>query len=194
MIEEFFREIDSNWPAEAGRIELRLIGCGALLLQTDYVRGTKDGDVLETTDLGSDAKQRLLALAGRGTAIHRRRNIFIDIVANGLPFLPHVPLWHPALGLNRTLVRLEVQMLDVTDVIVSKLKRFHANDRSDIDAMVSRGLVCHPQLLERFRSAVDVFSCDARASDLPAVVEHLHIVERDMLGVDETDIELPSWI
>ncbi|HEY1551709.1 MAG TPA: hypothetical protein VGG28_27970 [Kofleriaceae bacterium] len=30
--------------------------------------------------------------------------------------------------------------------------------------------------------------------DLPKYVANLHRVERDMLGVDETEIELPSWI
>jgi hypothetical protein len=35
---------------------------------------------------------------------------------------------------------------------------------------------------------------DARAEDLPAYVEHLHRVERDAFGVEETEIELPDWI
>jgi hypothetical protein len=85
-------------------------------------------------------------------------------------------------------------VLDVVDVVVSKLKRFNANDQSDIDAMIERGLVPHDRLIDRFRAAVDEFMGDARAEDLPKYVANLHRVERDMLVVPETEIELPSWI
>lgn len=195
VIEDFFIEIDQRWPrTPARKIRLSIIGCGALMLQADYERGTKDSDVFETVDLLDDTKQRLLAIAGVGTDLHRRRKLYIDIVANGVPFLPHVPVWHPIPGLNKVLEHLEVVVLEVVDVVVSKLKRYNANDRSDIEAMIDLGLVPHDRLLERFRAAVDEFSGDARAQDLPTYVEHLHHVERDILGVAESEIELPSWI
>jgi hypothetical protein len=194
-VEDFFLEIDRQWPREpATKIRLSVIGCGALLLQADYERGTKDSDVFETADLLDDTKHRLVQIAGPGTDLHRRRKLYIDIVANGLPFLPHVPVWRPVPSLNAVLERLDVVVLDVVDVVVSKLKRYHANDQSDIDAMIDLGLVSHDRLLERFRAAVDEFSGDARAQDLPKYVAHLHRVERDMLGVAESEIELPSWI
>jgi hypothetical protein len=60
--------------------------------------------------------------------------------------------------------------------------------------MVDLDLVPHERLIERFRAAVDEFSGDARADQLPAYVANLHRVERDMLGVAESDIDLPSWI
>lgn len=195
VVEDFFAEIDRHWPRErAAKIRLSVIGCGALLLQADYQRGTKDSDVFETVELRADTKQRLVQIAGPGTDLHKRRNLYIDIVANGVPFLPHVPVWHPVPRLNAVLEHLEVVVLDVVDVVVSKLKRFHANDQSDIDAMIDLGLVSHDRLLARFRAAVDEFSGDARAEDLPTYVTHLHRVERDMLGVAESEIELPSWI
>jgi hypothetical protein len=50
------------------------------------------------------------------------------------------------------------------------------------------------RLVERFRAAVDAFSGDARAEDLPRYVRNLHRVERDFLLVPETEIELPDWI
>jgi len=195
VVEEFFLEIDRQWPREpATKIRLSVIGCGALLLQADYERGTKDSDVFETADLLDDTKQHLVRIAGVGTEVHRRRKLYIDIVANGLPFLPHVPVWRPVPSLNAVLERLDVVVLDVVDVVVSKLKRYHANDQSDIDAMIDLGLVSHDRLLERFRAAVDELSGDARAQDLSKYVAHLQRVERDMLGVAETEIELPSWI
>jgi hypothetical protein len=111
-----------------------------------------------------------------------------------VPFFPRVPVWHPIPTLNQALARLEVFVLDVVDVMVSKLKRFHANDQSDIDAMIDLGLVPHARLIERFRAAVDEFMGDAREQDLPRYVANLHRVERDMLGVAESEIELPSWL
>ena len=89
---------------------------------------------------------------------------------------------------------LHFEVLDVVDVVVSKLKRFSASDADDVRAMTESGLVEHRRLIERFRSAVDVYGGDARADDLPKYVKNLHRVERDHLGVPETEIELPAWV
>lgn len=44
LIREFLSEIDAHWkPIGAVPIRLRIIGSAALMLQTDYQRGTKDG-------------------------------------------------------------------------------------------------------------------------------------------------------
>lgn len=197
VIKDFFVEIDRRWPsqeAHEGKVRLRLIGSGALMLQTRYQRGTKDSDVFETTELAAETKNRLLALAGPGTKLHEQQRIYLDIVANGIPFLPHVPVWHDVPEITRALQHFELAALDVVDVVVSKLKRFNPNDQSDIDEMIQLGIVPHERLLERFRSAMDVFSYEARAEDLPKYIKNLHRVERDMIGVLETEIELPSWV
>jgi hypothetical protein len=197
VIRDFFVEIDQSWlqqQADTRKVRLSIIGCGALMLQASYERGTKDSDVFETVDLTGEVKERLRALAGPGTALHARRNLYIDIVSNGIPFLPRGPIWHPTPEINGALDHFELRVLDVVDVVVSKLKRFNANDQSDIDAMIERDLVPHARLIARFRSAVDEFNGDARAEDLPKYVANLHRVERDMLLVPETEIELPSWI
>lgn len=187
LIGDFFAEIDRRWPRDpAGRVRLPIIGCGALMLQANYERGTKDSDVFETVDLTEAVKQHLVAIAGPGTDVHKRWKLYVDIVANGVPFLPHAPLWHPVPGLNQALVRLEIAVLDVVDVVVSKLKRFNANDQADIDAMVELDLVPHERLIDRFRAAVDEFLGDSREDQLPACVANL--------GVAESEIDLPSWI
>ena len=194
-IEAFFQEIDHAWPDQcAGKNQLRLLGSTALMFQTDYARGTKDGDVLDTVTLTVETKDRLLALAGAGTRLHARHQLYIDIVDNGLPFLPQRPLWLPLTEFNASLRWFDIEVLDVVDVVVSKMKRFSANDQSDVQAMIDRDLVKPARLVSRFRAAVDMFSGDARVEDLPCYVRRLHRVERDMLGVPETDIELPDWI
>jgi len=195
IIEQFFADVDAHWkPDGAERIRLRLIGSCALMLQADYVRGTKDSDVLETHQLAGDTGQKLLALAGSDTAMHRRHRLYIDIVPSGLPFLPQLPKWHPLAAANASLKHLYLEALDVLDVVVSKLKRFNANDVSDIEAMVERGLVPHGALLDRFKDPVDWYVMDARASELPNYIRNLTRVERDLPGAGESDIELPGWI
>lgn len=193
-IEGLFREIDRLWtPRGSGKIELNVIGSAALMLQSDYERGTKDGDVLELRPLEADAKKALLDLAGKGSLMHARLRFYLDIVLEALPFLPQAPLFHPVKSLAG-LRHFEVRALDVADVEVSKLKRFSGDDRSDIKAMADRGLLGHARLVERFQLAVDRFEVDARAEDLPRYVKHLHRVERDFFGVGETPIDLPGWL
>jgi hypothetical protein len=48
-------------------------------------------------------------------------------------------------------------------------------------------------LVDRFHSAADLFSMDARAQDLTRYATNLNWVEREYLGVPETDYELPPW-
>ncbi len=95
---------------------------------------------------------------------------------------------------NSKLQNFQTEVLDIVDVVVSKLKRFHANDRSDIEAMVDMGLVPHEELIARFRAAIDFNDMAAYADNYPAFTKNLHRVERDSYGVAETEIELPLWM
>lgn len=197
VFESFLQEIDRRWErpdSQVGKIRLRVIGSAALMLQTNYQRGTKDSDVLETAHITEDIKGRLFKLAGQGTELHTRHKVYLDIVWGGLPFLPQSPVCHLLVELNQSLQHFEVEVLDIVDVVVSKLKRFSANDISDIRAMVDKGLVGHSMLIERFAAAVDFYSMDARAGDLPKYVQNLNRIERDCFFVPETTIELPEWI
>lgn len=195
QLSHFLMDIDKQWqPFDSQRQVLAIIGSGALMLQSDYERGTKDGDVLQTAELSDAVKARLLQLAGRGTSLHQRHRLYVDIVPSGLPFLPRRPIWHPLTDVTAQLQHFDVQALDVVDVVVSKLKRFHADDKADVSAMIERGLVSHTRLVERFREAVNVWQDGAGADHLPRYVSNLHEVERDYLLEAESEIELPSWV
>lgn len=194
-IERFLRDLDAAWPSvEKRKVRLTMIGSAALMLQAPYERGTKDSDVLRTSEITPEVDQRLIRIAGKGSKLATRHRLYLEVVSSGVPFLPQRLNCHEMTELNAGLSNFEIEALDVVDVVVSKLKRFNASDRADIGRMVDLGLVPHARLLVRFRNALEYFAHDARASDLPKYVANLHQVERDMLGVAPTDIELPSWI
>jgi hypothetical protein len=194
-ISDFLTDIDRRWTAPTPeKIRLPIIGSAALMLQADYERGTKDSDVLETSELAGITRERLLLLAGKGSDLHKRWRMYLEIVASALPFLPQSPAWRGISELNAELRHFSVDVLDVVDVVVSKLKRFKPNDVSDIEAMVDRDMVPHDKLILRFTSAVESYSMDSRAHDLPAYVGNLNRVERDMFGLAPTEIDLPPWV
>jgi len=89
LIRDFFEDLNGRWgPPTGAKVPLRIIGSSALMLQTGYERGTKDSDVLETAAITVAVRARLLALGGEGTDLHRRHRLYVEVVGNGIPFLP----------------------------------------------------------------------------------------------------------
>jgi len=99
----------------------------------------------------------------------------------------------PLEQLNEKLRHFEVSAMSVVDVVISKLARFNANDRSDVDAMIQRDLIAHDDVVSCFREAID-FKMDMTADEFARYLEHLHTVERDMFAVAETELDEPSWL
>ncbi len=137
---------------------------------------------------------QLIALAGKGTSLHRKHQMYVEILASAFPFLPVEPHWVARSELSVDLRHFSVEALDVVDVVVAKLARLHGADRGDIKAMVELGLVDPAVLVERFQSAVERVWMDARADDLPRYVRNLNWLQRDLLGVDETEVDLPPGV
>ncbi|MFH1726165.1 MAG: DUF6036 family nucleotidyltransferase [Elusimicrobiota bacterium] len=186
-------EIDARWkPAGGEPILLSLIGSAALMLQTDYERGTKDSDVLESAEITPAVKTQLLELGGPKTSLSEKYRMYLEVVTQAILFWPQRPVFHPVRDL--ALKNFSVEVLDVTDVVVSKLKRLNQNDSDDIKAMSTRKLLDHGKLASRFESAVDMYSMDARAEELDKYIANLNRVERDFLGVPESEIEKPDWM
>ena len=103
-VRSFLRAVDDAWDRpRADRIPLRIIGAGALLLQAEYDRGTKDSDILESTAIDAATQRRLIELTRPGSAIYRRWLTFIEFVPRGLPLLAHVPRWNVPSDLNEHL-------------------------------------------------------------------------------------------
>lgn len=195
LVNDFFRDIDRKWSLHgATKVQLRIIGSTALMLQTNYARGTKDSDVIETVAITPAIKEHLLKLAPQDpeSETFKKYRMYIDVVGQGIPFLPQIPRCHPLNDLNTSLTHLELEVLDVVDVVVSKLKRFNVNDRRDIQEMVDRDLVDNDQLVERFRAAID--ACSMAAINFRETVKNFHYVQYEMMMTSETSIELPSFL
>ncbi|MEZ4268761.1 MAG: hypothetical protein R3F39_20590 [Myxococcota bacterium] len=107
-----------------------------------------------------------------------------------LLFLPDDPVWKPLFALNR----MDVSGLAPTDVVVAKLIRLHGDDLSDIEAMIERGAVSHQHVVERFQNAALRYGFSGQGHKLARAIANLHRVERDLFVVDETQIEIPSWM
>ena len=193
LINSFLTEIDEKWKPVGGEpIRLRIIGSAALMLQTDYERGTKDGDILEAEEITPAVREQLLALAGPKSPLFEKYRMYIEVVLKAILFWPMDPVFHPVKEFP--MKNFTVEVLDLTDIVVSKIKRLNQNDIDDIKAMAGKKLLDHKKLVSRFESAVDRFSTDARAEDLPKYIKNLNRIERDFLNVPESKIELPDWM
>ena len=163
-------------------------------MQTNYNRGTKDADILETEEISPEIENILLKIAGPKTLLYKKYRVYLQFIKKAFPFLPIKANYNDIKYLNDNLEYFRVRALDVVDVVVSKLKTFRPQDVDDIRAMIERGLVPTDKLIQRFEAAVDRWIMDSRAEDLPKYIQNLHTVQRDLLLVEETIIDLPIWI
>lgn len=191
QLTDFFQDLDKEWGPSSKKIHLRIIGSGALMLQTNYVRRTKDADALETAELGA-IQDRIYSLAGKGSPLFQKHHVYFEIVSTSLPLLPPNPVFHP-IAILSGLSSFQVSALNITDVAVSKLRRFNGTDQDDIRAMILEGLLKRDQLVERFLLAVDG-SMGAEGHDMHRCAKNLNRIERDFFGLAETDIQLPEWM
>jgi hypothetical protein len=196
QVEDFFRDLDRRWPLPTAEpVTLRLLGSTALLLQTTYERGTKDSDILETAETTPALQAALIALAGKGTELGKRHRMYLEFLGPAFPFLPEEPQWHPVGRFTSAFEHFRLEALDVVDVVVAKLVRFHKTDRDDIAAMADRELIDPDRLLERFRSAVTRWSFDARAEELPKTVGRFRqLWLNELFQLSHPEILLPAWI
>jgi hypothetical protein len=187
---EFLRAVDAAWSLKTDhKIPLHVLGSTALFLQTDYVRGTKDGDVLQTRHIASPIRERLLELAGPKSKLAVNYGMYIDIVSPNIPMLPMSSEWH---AYPLRLQHFEVEVLDIHDVVVSKLKRWHAGDRDDVRAMAEADRLHRDRLISRFEAVVDRYKFDGRADLLPRMADRLNFIERDWLAEEPTLFDFPE--
>lgn len=128
-------------------------------------------------------------MAGPGTRLHDTHRVYLDVVAAHIPLLPPDPLWH---HYPLPLDHFDIVVLDIADVLVSKLKRWNANDRADARAMIEGQHVDHDTLVQRFSATIEKYKFDGRADLLPLMADRLNRAEANWFLTDETAFDFPE--
>lgn len=113
----------------------------------DFDRVTADVDVIEVR--GADARA-LAAFAGKGSDLHRRRHVYLDVVTvAAVPDRYDERLIEFASG---TFKRLRLKALEPHDLILAKLPRNIDRDREGVKCLASRGLLDPRVLRARYEA------------------------------------------
>ena len=179
-IRRFLDVVDAGLVGLAGAGEtlpLHLLGRSALVLGYGLRLMTKDVDVVHLAD--SRLLEAAVGLFGRTGRAVSPGGLYLETVSSGLPPLP--------IGYAGRLVEvagdwevIRPRHLEAHDLIVTKLRRFHAGDREDVRILCDSGEVDPATLRDRFELA-HAFS----DRDDPAVVgsaEHLAAVVQYLEG------------
>jgi len=131
--------------ATSAEATLYLVG-GATAVTTGWRASTIDIDLrLEPEDEGAmRALSRLKEDLGMNVEL-----------ASPLDFLPELPGWRDRSPFVSRVGSLTVRQFDLYAQALAKLERGFTQDLSDVDAMVSRGLVEPAELLRLFEAIVD---------------------------------------
>jgi hypothetical protein len=147
----FLRAIDaelSRHVREGETVELYLIGRSALILRFDLNLATKDVDIVHIH--GSEPERIAVERFGKGTANAEHLGFYLEPVPQGLPPIPG-GYCHRSEDIPGTWRVLRPKQPEPHDLAVTKLKRFHAKDRQDLQILCDSG-----QLeVDRLRQVLD---------------------------------------
>jgi hypothetical protein len=137
--------------ADGRRFNLFLIGRSAMIVRYGLTLATKDVDIvggLESPDLEKAA----LELFGEGTPNALRFGLYLQAVPNGIPPIPgtYTKRALPFAGEWKVLIPWQPEPHDLA---ATKLKRFHAGDREDLQILCDSGDLTVEGLEAALRSA-----------------------------------------
>jgi hypothetical protein len=124
-------------------------------------------------------------LAGEGSDIHRETDYYLDIVAPGL--FPQEWGWRGrAVSVDSLeLQHIELKVLELHDLILSKLKRFAGKDQDDIKGLCDLEDFNIDTLRSRYRSARQFYDFDQQEK----LDRNFQFVEREFLAIEPTQFE-----
>lgn len=165
---KFLGEMDSWLESQARpgeRLNLHLIGKAAVILfyggdQTGAM--TADVDVVQIGGIPEGLLSVLLGKFGRQSQGNSLRDLYLEVVSCGLPPMPQ-GFQSRSREFQGDWKVLRILQPDANDLAVSKLKRFAAKDRQDIQHLCDSGLLLENRLRD---SLHDAFLFDA--DDNPA--------------------------
>jgi hypothetical protein len=187
QILDFLTAVDQELTrhAEEGEtLDLYLIGRSALILRLGLDLMTKDVDVvyLHGSELQGKAEEHF----GKGTPGAERWGFYLEAVSSGLPPIPagyqgrseNVPgAWKI----------LRPKQLEIHDLAVTRLKRFHPKDRNDLRILCETGRL-HADGLRRALDLAFAFAADEEedpgrktaSANLRVVIDYLEGRRREL--------------
>jgi hypothetical protein len=178
---EFLARLDEHLEVPEP-IDVYIGGGAAVLLAYEGQLATVDVDFIGQK---AGVLLELSELAKKNSAIHESTHLYLDIVPPGL--FPSDFGWK-----NRTLVldlpklnKMRVRVLEIHDLIISKLKRFAPKDRQDIRALCETHDVDIATLRARYRGARQLRDYDEREK----MDAHFRVVEAEYLGHEPSVFE-----
>lgn len=131
---------------------LYLSGGAAVVLAYGSTERTKDVDAFVAER--NQVLDELQAWAGKNTAVAKREGYFFEVVPPIYPLAPGMfDRALPLKGLN--LQAITPFAIELHDIIVTKLGRYHAKDRSDIELLTRIPGFRHERLTELYALARD---------------------------------------
>ena len=153
-IERFLHAIDDELAKRAKqgeRLDWYLLGRSTLILRFGVALSTKDVDLVTGADT-PELQRIAFDLFGQGTAGAKQWGLYLEGVPMGLPPVPG-SYRNLSVELPGDWKVLRPRLLEVHDLAVTKLKRFHAGDREDLQILCSSGTITAAGLQRSLDSA-----------------------------------------
>ena len=153
-ITRFLHAIDKELASHASageRLDLYLIGRAALIVRYGLNLATKDVDLV-TQGEPSPLEVKALELFSQGTPLALKWGLYLEAVPGGLPPVPGRYRIR-ATDLPGDWKVIHPKQLDPHDLAVTKLRRFHAGDREDLQIMCDSGDLTADELRRALDSA-----------------------------------------
>ena len=149
----FLEAIDVELVEHAGegeRLDLYLIGRSALIFRYGLNLATKDVNIVHFH--GSKLELKAVELFGKGTRNAARLGFYLEPVPPGLPPIPG-GYCHRSEEIPGRWRVLRPRQPELHDLAATKLKRFHAGDREDLQILCDSGELGADRLREMLESA-----------------------------------------
>jgi Nucleotidyltransferase of unknown function (DUF6036) len=177
-IMNFLKAIDhelAHHAAEGERLDFFLIGRSALILRFGLELATIDVDIVHVH--GSELERKAIELFGRGTANSHRLGLYLEPVPQGLPPIPG-GYFRQSVDIPGDWQVIRPKQPEPHDLAVTKLRRFHAKDRQDIQILCDSGELDSDRLTQALDSAFawaekDDPDRDRAVANLKRVIEYL---------------------